>query len=290
MNWLRQARTFLEASRSGDGGWGYRKGGQTFAEPTAFAVLARHALGLSARAGTAWLAKAQRKDGSVSIQPGRPKPTWPTSHAILAWLADGSHADSVERATTYLIARTGKHWDRKLTPQVGHDTSIPGWPWVGDTHSWVEPTSFAICALRMARAGAERVASGHALLLNRAVKDGGWNYGNNEVLGAQLNAFPGPTGLALVATLPGLEADPRVQSAVEYLSNEAKTIRSPNSLSWTLLGLRAAGRSPEGATEWLESSFRRMTKRGLRTLDVALLLLAAHADASLKLFGAERPQ
>lgn len=290
MSWLNEARTFLESSRATDGGWGYRPGGQPGAEPTAFAVLARRTLGLPARAGSAWLAKAQREDGSVSIQPERPKPTWPTAQAILAWLADDSHADAVKRAATYLTTRTGKHWDRKLTPVVAHDTNIPGWPWVAGTHSWIEPTCYAICALRLAKAGEERAASGRALILNRVVKGGGWNYGNNRVLGADLNPFPAPTGLVLVTLLPGAKADPQVQASIAWLAKETDRVRSPNSLAWTLLGLHAAGQSPSDAKARLESSYRRMEKRGLRTLDVALLVLASRPEVSLKFFGGERPQ
>jgi hypothetical protein len=290
VSWLSEARAFLESSRASDGGWGYRQGGQPGAEPTAFAVLARRALGLRARAGTAWLAKAQQEDGSVSIQPERPKPTWPTAQAVLAWLADDSQPDAVKRATAYLTARIGKHWDRKLTPQVAHDTNIPGWPWVAGTHSWIEPTCYAVCALRVAQTGEERAASGRALLLNRVIKGGGWNYGNNNVLGADLNPFPAPTGLVLVTLLPGNKDHPAVLASIEYLAKAAKQIRSPNSLAWALLGLHATGRPPSDADERLESSYRRMKKRGLRTLDVALLVLAAHPEVSLKFFGAERSQ
>jgi hypothetical protein len=39
---------------------------------------------------------------------------------------------------------------RASNPWAGYDASIAGWPWVPETHSWVEPTALSILVLRRA--------------------------------------------------------------------------------------------------------------------------------------------
>ena len=83
---------------------------------------------------------------------------------------------------------------------VGHDTTLIGWPWVADTHSWLEPTAMTILALcRDGRADHPRVRAGLRLIRDRAIAAGGWNYGNNIAFGRDLRPQPAPTGLALLA-------------------------------------------------------------------------------------------
>ena len=67
---------------------------------------------------------------------------------------------------------------------IGHDSTLVGWPWVDGTHSWLEPTALAILALcREGLGDHPRVAAGIALILDRALEDGGWNYGGKAVFG-----------------------------------------------------------------------------------------------------------
>ena len=88
---------------------------------------------------------------------------------------------------------------------VGHDTAIVGWPWVADTHSWLEPTAVAILALRReGKVDHPRVREGLRLIRDRAIPTGGWNYGNNIAFGRDLRPQPAPTGIALLA-LAGIE-------------------------------------------------------------------------------------
>jgi hypothetical protein len=60
-------------------------------------------------------------------------------------------------------------------------------------------------ALRRAAAHVElpavkgRVATGKRMLVERRCRDGGWNYGNRRVLGADLTSYPETTALALMA-------------------------------------------------------------------------------------------
>jgi len=76
--------------------------------------------------------------------------------------------------------------------------------WVEKTYAWVVPTSLGIIALKThGMQNHARVKEGVALLLDRQLPDGGWNYGDTFTFGTQLLSFPDTTGFALEA-LSGL--------------------------------------------------------------------------------------
>ncbi len=85
--------------------------------------------------------------------------------------------------------------------------------------SWVEPTSWACLALRrLGQHDHPRVQEGLRLLLDRAMDEGGINYGNRTVLGKRTDPIPGPTALMLLA-LQGHD-HPRIEPAVRYLVDQ----------------------------------------------------------------------
>ena len=172
---------------------------------------------------------------------------------------------------------------------MGHDASIVGWPWVAGTHSWVEPTAMAMLALaREGFADHPRTREGVRLLLDRAIPTGGWNLGNPIVFGTPLRPLPGPTGLALLA-LARLGASSKVvDQALAYLRSALAGTLAPISLGWGLLGLRAWGACPVEAEKWLASAFEKVAAREPRTVELAMLLLAA-GPRSLELLGAAGP-
>lgn len=185
----------------------------------------------------------QQEDGSVSLYPSTPNAWWPTSLAMMAWRADSAFAPRRRKAAEFLLDNRGA-----IIPEqpwmVGHDTTIHGWPWIGHTHSWVEPTSLVLLAL-FAEGWREHpvVREGVAVLKDRMLPDGGWNYGNTEVYGAQLLPMPECTGVALCAMLDELpESD--VETSLAYLEKEYVHLRTPLSLSWAIMGLAAWNRRP----------------------------------------------
>ena len=153
--------------------------------------------------GADWLQTLQKADGSLGIAPSLPSPCWATPHAILLWNALEVHAPARRRAAAWLLEQKGNPIAvdaAYLGSVVGHDTTLVGWPWIEGTHSWIEPTAMAILALdREGLGNHPRVAEGIRVVLNRALAQGGWNYGNTSVFGRQLRPQPGPTGLALLA-------------------------------------------------------------------------------------------
>ncbi len=300
-DWIVSARRELLAHRSLDGGWSYRRGADSRAEPTALAGLALLAgdgdgdgdegpATTSALLGASdWLAARQRPDGSIGVAASLPAPGWMTPDAILLWKALGARDDCVRSASNWLLGQKGRTLDRTDDPQkiAGHDTTLVGWPWVDDTHSWLEPTALAVLAL--GRVGLERhprVQEGLRLIRDRAIEPGGWNYGNKSVFGRPLRPQPQPTGLALLA-LAGIDArSERIDRAVGYLLKALPDVRASASLGWALVGLRAWGESPSDATGWLSEAFTKVTGRADAAPKLACLLLAA-GGRTLELFGRE---
>lgn len=120
------------------------------------------------------------------------------------------------------------------------DGDLPGWPWVENTFSWVEPTAWAVRSLVSAGLGDHpRVRDGRALLADRQCSDGGWNAGNPDILGQDLPGYLYLTGLVLTALPKG---HPSVGPARAFLAG-VKTQPSDLNLSWAILGRMAQGES-----------------------------------------------
>lgn len=228
--------------------------------------------------GLAWLADVQGSDGSVPVSSGIAGPAWPTGLAVLAWTRAGRlgvvrYASHIERATAWLLATRGI----RLSPNAeayGHDVTLQGWPWVKDMHSWIEPTSYAILALRAAgQAGHPRVREGVKVLLDRVLPNGGWNYGNTRILANTLRPFPATTGIALSA-LVGEPSGPVIETSITYLTQALEGVRTPLTVGWGLIALTAWNARPETADDWLARSAARSIDGQPNTLHDALLLLA----------------
>ncbi|MFW6125324.1 MAG: hypothetical protein ACOC46_04180, partial [Pirellulales bacterium] len=265
--WIDLAVDALATRQSAAGGWGYQFRGEPFVEPTGLAGLALAAsapggaAGPLARRAADWMAEIQNADGSLGPSAEVSAPGWGTSHAVLLWAAVGGHEAERRSAVQWLLGLEGETWQFDRENAVGHDPSIPGWPWVAGTHSWLEPTCLALLALRREGMGAHpRAGDGIRVVRDRAISTGGWNYGNSGVFGKSLRAQPAPTGIALLA-LAGTQAPDRlIKRACGYLGQVLPRVRAPRSLGWGLLGLDAWGRRPAEAEAWLEESFARLRR------------------------------
>lgn len=267
----------LCAQQRDDGAWSYRPSGMPAAEATslaALALLATEQEKKSSLSAMRWLSKQQRTDGAVAAMPGAPS-AWTTALALLVW----DHSEDAEfeaerrRAIEWLLKAAGLP-AHQAAKNVSHDTELIGWSWAPATHSWVEPTAFSILALRGAGfAGHTRVREGVRLILNRALPDGGWNYGNSQVLGNTLRPFPETTGLALAA-LAGEPREPTVDRSADFLLRELPRIRAPLSLGWGLIGLSLWESRPKEADGWLAEAAADILDCEFFAPHDALLLLA----------------
>jgi hypothetical protein len=295
LDWPDQARHELVGLRGRQGNWGYKKGGAPGVEPSVLSSLALVASGnrdsaasdlAGARSAAEWLAVSQRPDGSLPVSTEIGVPGWTTPYALLLWHAVPGFEESRSRARAWLLGLQGKTLPRSetITGVIGHDATARGWPWVLNTHSWVEPTALvtmALCHEGLNDHG--RVKAGIHLILDRSLESGGWNYGNPAVLGRALRAQPGPSGLALLALAAHGKDSPECRRGIDYLRQALRDVRTGISLGWGVLGLRAWDACPPEAATWLGESYRRYGARSDGVVSLALLLLAAGA-ASLNLF------
>lgn len=228
--------------------------------------------------GLSWLAAIQRVDGAVPICASMPSPCWPTPAALLAWIGvaemcGSSFETACEQSVRWLTKTKGRPIAQN-SRFFGHDTTLIGWPWIEGTHSWIEPTALTILALDAAgHADHARVREGLRLIENRALDSGGWNYGNTRVLDSKLRPFSSSTGMVLAA-LSGRKPSENVDRAIEFLTSDLPTVRSPISLAWGVLGLTAWDRRPVEADDWLSQAADRALRESPSAHHDALLLLA----------------
>jgi hypothetical protein len=162
------------------------------------------------------------------------------------------------------------------TEPLSHDRTLVGWPWIGGTHSWIEPTAFSVLALKAAgHAQHARTREAVRLLVDRLLPTGGCNYGNTFVLGQKLLPHVQPTGICLLAIAGEEVADPRIARSINYLHQSLSETMAVTSLCYGLLGLIAHGERPKQAEAWLAGAYERECRRGRSSYKLALLALAA---------------
>ncbi len=281
MNWPATSRNRLLRAVNPNGAWGYGPAASACAEPTSLACLAltqTHTDPKGTNRALEWLVSVQQPSGAVPVAETLDAPCWPTPLAMLAWLHAPSESaqryePNITRAADWLLETGGERLE-PMPSVYGHDTTLQGWSWASGTHSWAEPTAYAVMALRAAHRGDDpRVQEGISLLLDRAIPSGGWNYGNPRVLKNTLRPFPATTGIVLAA-LAGAANDSRIDAAVDYLQRTLPTTRSPLSVAWGLIGLDAVDAHPADVDEWLRASVRANRRSGFDVLVDSLTLLA----------------
>lgn len=288
---IEMLQAWLSAARNADGGWGAGPGLPSCTEMTSLAALALRASGAPEDGAVQWLVGRQQPDGSWPYYEGVPGPSWSTSLAILALADAGGHADAVRSGVAWQLEQAGltPTWRDRirqfLMPQdqvVDLDLNIPGWSWTPETFSWVEPTSWALLALKRARpqldsrALTRRIEDGEALLRDRVCTGGGWNYGNRLVLAQSLDPFPDTTALALLA-LHDVPPSPAVTEGISALNRLLEVTESGLALSLGLLARRAHGLEPGDLAERLARSFE--DTHFLEQTRVVALALLSLADA-----------
>lgn len=287
-SWIDAARQSLLDRQTVHGGWGYRPELLPLSEPTSLAAMALLATATEdstsspAVEAAEWLTSIQQPDGHVGLSAEVASPGWPTAYAILLWSVLDGYESASAAAVEWLVKLSGRTFERDAV--TGHDPRIPGWPWVADTHSWLEPTAAAVLALRrQGLTSSPRTRDGIRLILDRATRAGGWNFGGVSVFGADLCPHPAPTGLALLALASLDEATATAARGCQYLLKTLPRVRSPRSLGWGLIGLDAWHQRPDEADLWLAESFHQVGTTDATAVELAELLLAS-TTRCLKLF------
>jgi hypothetical protein len=274
----------LESRALPEGGFSPRSGQPFRSDATAWAILAlsriapAHPLLDSSRTR---LATAQGPDGRVSISREHEEAFWPSALSVLAWNGSQVHAPHCSQGVQFLLKASGHHWRKGSDDLIGHDPSIPGWPWISGTHSWIEPTGLGVIALKVAGSGNhDRVRQAIQMILDRQLPHGGWNYGNTLVFGRELHPMPESTGAALAA-LAGEVEPGTVARSLDYLQGEVNRLCTPISLGWGLLGLAAWDLWPLNGISLVERCLAKQSRYGeYDTSALCLLLLGALAGES----------
>ncbi|MFV1988687.1 MAG: hypothetical protein ACC682_15540 [Gemmatimonadota bacterium] len=283
--------------QSDDGGFGAYPGAESRTESTALAALAllrasETDVAEAAAAALGWLESSQLASGAWPLAPGFREASWSTSLAVLALSYEGDPG-VIEAGARWLIDEEGRGatwWVRllfKLFPArktVDLDTDLVGWPWASGTFSWVEPTSYAMVALKRLRGvmGSPgrleaRLADADLLLADRACVGGGWNYGNKRVFEEDLWPYPDTTAVALLALADRGDL-PSVSEALDVLPGMLADNQSMLALSLGSLALAAHRRDAAQPRAWLSDRLATGETGEIRALAWAALALAENDD------------
>jgi hypothetical protein len=228
------------------GGWPYYEGRAARLEPTAWAVLALSAAGEAAAltsAGIQFMYGTQRATGLL-VEDALPGPNYAWNG--LALVADLTVNEGASRQRDVLLRRllAVKGVPVEDGSAVRQNSRLQAWSWIEGTFSWVEPTAYCLLAVKLSKQNTAlarmRIAEAEAVLLDRACVDGGWNYGNSEVLGQRLRPYVPTTALALLAMQDRRE-HPVVVDGIEWLTRHALSERSTMALALCALCLRLYG-------------------------------------------------
>jgi hypothetical protein len=234
------------------GGWGYYPGNASRIEPTCWAMLAlAKGAASDGDAHLAFLSGCQRRDGLFSDRPDLPANLSWTALAFLTLSALSSSAATTNVCTRLLdgLAKTAgvQLANSSITRQ---NNDLQGWPWMPDTFSWVEPTSWCLLALKRAvrtvparatEAVRRRIADGEALLIDRVCNSGGWNYGNSNAFGTNLPAHVPTSALGLLA-LQDKPDLPAVRKSVAFVEQHWHSELSGTALALSLMCLTIYGK------------------------------------------------
>ncbi len=293
-----QAIDFLLNAQNPDGGWGAGKERRSNTEATSFALMALSSLEakplrVNIDRGLGWLSRRQHPDGSWPLTDQLGESSWTTALAILSLALFDSHRQRALQGVDWLLGQKGKtrwlnsflnRWaSRKVNVPLNPD--LKGWPWTAETFSWVEPTAYALIALKKLKPylqgtrAEERIHQGELMIYDRMCEEGGWNYGNSKVLGENLWPYPDVTAVALIA-LQDHQAAEANQRSFQALLKMLPQVESGLTLSWSILCLSLYG---EDGAVWKKVLARNYEKMGFlgETKTMALALLASGNGAKV---------
>lgn len=292
-----QVLNTLTSLQNPDGGWGASQGRRSNTEATSLALAALKTIDPPfakdrVLRGAIWLTEHQNADGGWRLNDTATAGSWTTALAIIALSTFPEHQKRTLDAAHWLLAQEGSKpgilaqlilWVTGRTKVNQLNNDLVGWSWVPNSFSWVEPTSYALTALKKVRASIpstnvkERIHQGEAMIYDRMCKGGGWNYGNSKVLDYALWPYPDITAVALIA-LQDRAAEAANQQSLLTLRKIAGQVNSGLASSWAALCLSLYGQETDPWQKRLEKNFRETGFLG-ETKTLALALLALHGDA-----------
>lgn len=293
-----QVANALIALQNPDGGWGATQGRRSNTESTSLAVSALKSLGEQSGndrviRGATWLTERQNPNGSWRLNDVATAGSWTTALAIIALNAFPEHQKRVLDASRWLLVQAGSKpgilaklilWVTGKSNINRLNDDLIGWSWVPHSFSWVEPTSYALTALKKVRSSLtaenlnERIQQGEAMIYDRMCKGGGWNYGNSKVLDYALWPYPDITAVALIA-LQDRAGEQANQESLQALRKTADEANSGLAASWAAICLSVYG---QDTTDWQKRIEKRFRETGFlgETKTLALALLALNGKSN----------
>lgn len=251
---------FLLTTQNQNGGWGFEVNSESRVEPTCWALRALRNSPTPVsencvKGAIDYLLSSQLNDGSWPAVSGAATGSWVTSLVSSVLSREADCENEVSAGLRWLCndyPRDSGLWRRALgllrrnEPASSHDASVRGWGWTPRTASWVEPTAFAILALRDRTEASRPAASAHRLklamgvLYDRMCPGGGWNCGNPMVYGVAGEPLVLSTSWALLALRDAPSHD-RKTTSLGWLVRSFPEIDSPASLAVARITLEAYG-------------------------------------------------
>jgi hypothetical protein len=289
-------KTALLKAQNDDGGWSVDGSGQSQTEATALAVLAAGSTAPASR-GAEWLGTHQRPDGAWPPWPSVDLTSWATPLAILA--LSNIDSSAAQRGAEWLLDQGGRSYPwytrlfYRLFPDrevIELDADLTGWPWLPDTFSWVEPTAYALIALKSLRdrlppRTVARIDEGERMILDRTCPGGGWNYGNSRVLDEDLWPYPDTTALALIA-LQDAPRNDEIEASLEALEEMLAHNQSGLALSLAILCFRLYNRPTKALEKRLVERLDEVVAYG-ETRSIALSSMALNHNTNPFAFNAD---
>ena len=266
--------TTLLENQNPDGGWGAVRGKRSNTESTSLAVTALKAIPVNTAAenrkrGIDWLLRRQNKDHSWPLNETAQEGSWTTALAITALSDNAENSERVLAAARWLLEQEGSKpgilaeiilWATGNSGLNKLNKDLIGWSWVPNSFSWVEPTSYALIAIKKLRARLagtnvdERIRQADAMIYDRVCNGGGWNYGNSRVLDYALWPYPDITAVALIA-MQDHAREQANQESLQVLSKIARETDSGLALCWAAICLNIYAQDNSGFQGQIEKRF-----------------------------------
>lgn len=237
-----KASRYLLAAQNPDGGWGYSaNSGQSAPEPSCYSLLALNGHGRGKnQKGLAWLESQVDRDGAVRLT-GDDEAHWTTSLAALTLVRLDPEFERLPACLNRLLSMKGSQ-----------DAAV-GWAWNEHTYSWVEPTCYAVLALKAAGRGTHpRVTDAEHMLELRACVGGGWNQGLRVSFLREMAPLLPQTALAMLALQDRPKLQALLDEAAAFLLSGVKKEPSALGLALAILAFHATGHEGTGLPEKLE--------------------------------------
>jgi hypothetical protein len=227
---------YLQKTQQLDGGFGYYKNDGSMVEPTCYALMALNAYNLkenNIKKAIEWLLSMQNSDGGWFLfEDDNMSSPFSTGLAVLALneLNTVKFASEIKNAITYLETVKGFH----TTGTMDEDA----WGWNPGGFISIEPTAYAILALKATKSKANRrIHEGEKFFYDNKCYCGGWTYGypvdanapdSKEVIYKPLEPQLHITALVLLATY---DSQKEFTEHYNYILRAYKTSYCPLSLS-----------------------------------------------------------